>query len=563
MRPEIHNRIGCHGDCCTVHTVEPCRCHPSQVSTVARAHLSSANSGPLPVSDLKSSASKAKDFGAGKFSSARDRYSSPASKNLSWDTSKPPPPPPPLSRSSNSISRPKPQPPPPSHPISRSSTSIDHTRSQSSASEKQSHEPPRPPPPIRPRQDSASVSIRDSPEEPASNKVDWAHLTPDDKQLFFGWLDEYFSQRLGVAVPTRGMHGAVQHHAEPVVAPAPQRPPPPSVSSRASGPPSIPKWSKPAAPSPAPSTSAETDPPMSYPPPTVHGSAALDLAHYFAPSTHWDSAWYTADNPIPPPLQGSTDMTFVASWETSGPSKTLHAGVLFADLSTCWFSVSFSTTARAPPADTRAVPRSASFLPRPAPLPAPALRAAHATYGDTVAGFAESFAGGGAPCARGECWDLASEALRYVAQFAYVPAPVPSVARTHGHLLFAGRPAGGRWRGGDDRVRRGDVVEWRTARVVRGPGQWSTLGAPDHTAVVVADAEPAVGLVDGLWVRPAELGTLEVVEQSVGAPPERERYPLSGFEGGEIWIYRPVGMVEYVGALLEPQCPEGVDARSL
>ena len=311
---------------------------------------------------------------------------------------------------------------------------------------------------------------------------------------------------------------------------------------------------------------------MSYPPPTEHASAAEDLAHYFSPSTHWPSAWYAQENEFqPPPLRGNGRIAFTASWESNGTSKTLYGGVLFCDLSMCWYSVSWPQRA-APthdPNDPSTVRRSARFLPRPAPWPRDRLIDAHETYGETIAGFAESFEGTGTPCARGECWDLAHEALKYFDEFDYVPKPVPSISRTHGHLVYEGRAAdkgrtqAGRWRGGDDRVRRGDIVEWREARVGMGPRAWGVLGNPDHTAVIVSEMVPKTSVADGMMVPPSQMGTLEVVEQSLGKPPARARYDLAQFEEGEVWIYRPVGMEAYVGAVLSAKCPEGVNALTV
>lgn len=259
----------------------------------------------------------------------------------------------------------------------------------------------------------------------------------------------------------------------------------------------------------------------------------------------------------------------MAAWEQHGSKKTLFGGVIFQDLSICWYTVSFSTVgSHADPNDTRAVQRSASYLPPPQPLPGPTLIAAHEAYGETVAGFAESYEGTGQYCARGECWDLANEALKYFDEFDYVPKPVPSTSCTHGHLIFSGKATSkqnqmGRWRGGDDRVRRGDIVQWKRAKVVFDHGGYATLGDPDHTAIVVADSVPREPVGDGMSVRPGALGVIEVVEQSVGSPPKRERYDLGGMTEGEIWIYRPVGMVEYVGTVLMPRCPEGVGAHSI
>ncbi|KAL6298409.1 hypothetical protein BKA93DRAFT_811399 [Sparassis latifolia] len=327
---------------------------------------------------------------------------------------------------------------------------------------------------------------------------------------------------------------------------------------------------RPKQPSPQPSAyDGSSDALTSYPAPTLTGCAALDLAQYFTPSTHWDSSWYTNTSPMPPPLQGNGEIAFTAAWEMHGSCKTLYAGVIFADLSMCWFSVQFSTSTQSDPNDSRGVRRGAQYLPCPAAMDHAALVEAHETYGETVAGFAESFEGTGEFCGRGECWDLADGALKYFDQFDYVPKPVPSISRTHGHLMFEGKVADkgrvqvGRWRGGDDRVRRGDIVEWRSARLAMGRGGSAILGNPDHTAVIVSDAVPTCAVGDGMSVTPSGLGTLEVVEQSVGNPPARALYNLGGLEEGEIWIYRPVGMLEYVGTLLEAKCPETVSARSV
>jgi hypothetical protein len=229
---------------------------------------------------------------------------------------------------------------------------------------------------------------------------------------------------------------------------------------------------------------------------------------------------------------------------------------LFSDLSVFWGSIDFSTSAQADPNDRRQVKRDAVYLPRPKPLAKEILVEAHSTYGETIASFAESFVGSGEYCARGECWDLANEALKYFDEFDYVPKPVPSISRTHGHLVYEGKALGkgqgmvGRWRGGDDRVRRGDIVEWRLVRIATygaPPGNYSTLGEPDHTAVVVRETVPRVVVEDGGPLSPEELGSLEVVEQSVGQLPERRVYDLRGFEEGEMWIYRPVGLEAYLG----------------
>ncbi|EKM52326.1 uncharacterized protein PHACADRAFT_260650 [Phanerochaete carnosa HHB-10118-sp] len=308
---------------------------------------------------------------------------------------------------------------------------------------------------------------------------------------------------------------------------------------------------------------------MSYPPPTTHGSSALDLALYFSTSTYWDSSWYITPE-LPPLLKDHRPPTYSTSWETRGHLKNIFGGILFADLSICWYSVQFdAANPGADPNDMSMVERSAKYLPRPDAKDKAALLEAHEMYGETIAAFAEGFDGTGQYCARGECWDLANEALKYFDQFDYVPKPVPSLSRTHGHLIFCGMAAqngarlDGRWRGGDDRVRRGDIVEWRSARVGMPNGGHAMLGDPDHTAVIVKDAVPSKSVRDGAVVLPSELGTLEVIEQSVGSPPSRMHYDLNMFQEGEMWIYRPIGIEAYVGCLLAPQCPDNVQAMTI
>ena len=207
-------------------------------------------------------------------------------------------------------------------------------------------------------------------------------------------------------------------------------------------------------------------------------------------------------------------------------------------------------------AQSSRVIREAKYLDCPEPLSAEMLWDACSTYGEQVAQFAERAEAGGVPIARGECWDLASEAL---AGITGLPPPVPAIARTHGHLLYSGSASGkdlrhqqqGIWRGGDTCIRRGDIVEWRTVRLRTERG-WADLGNPDHTALIVgtylsteagANSEPK----DGESVCPWEVGVLEVVEQSKGKPPTRATYDLKDMEKGEVWIYRPVGMQEYTG----------------
>jgi hypothetical protein len=78
------------------------------------------------------------------------------------------------------------------------------------------------------------------------------------------------------------------------------------------------------------------------------------------------------------------------------------------------------------------------------------------------------------------------------------------------------------------------------------PGSFSRLGFPDHTAVIVNDSIPLLTAKDGATLKPSDLGTIVVVEQSQGHPPSRKDYDLSYLQEGEMWIYRPIGMKAYL-----------------
>ncbi|RPD76971.1 hypothetical protein L226DRAFT_483206 [Lentinus tigrinus ALCF2SS1-7] len=551
--------------------------------------------------ELRNKAAKMADATGSKITSTRDRMQSQPSKKINWDPDhvkpKPPPPPkppkplPPPSRTSSTssastVATSQVKPPVPLRRAGSSASptpSLTRSISQASHSSSTSLTPPLGPPPVirrDTRPDSVSPpppAFRSTPslpriaepqaEEADIDRIDWANLSPEDKQIFFSWLDEFFAGYLHVPVPPRTTADTVKN----VKVPPGGHTPPPMT-----GPPQISTGSRPKTPPRpkfgGPSSSDPAAFTMSYPPPTEHGSAGADLAHYFSPHTHWSSAWYADGDRVPPPLKGNGHIAYAGGWESDGRTQTVSGGVLFSDLSMCWYSVSWPQHALSThnANDTRTVQRRAQYLPCPLPWPRERLVDAHETYGETIAGFAESFEGGDQPCARGECWDLAHEALKYFEQYDYVPKPIQSISRTHGHLIYEGRASDkgrtqlGRWRGGDDRVRRGDIVEWRSARVGTGPLSWSMLGNPDHTAVIVSDMVPRTSVADGMMVRPAEMGTLEVIEQSLGTPPKRARYDLSQFQEGEVWIYRPVGMEAYVGcSQVAPKCPEGMNALSV
>jgi len=121
----------------------------------------------------------------------------------------------------------------------------------------------------------------------------------------------------------------------------------------------------------------------------------------------------------------------------------------------------------------------------------------------------------------------------------------------------------GRWRGGDNRIRRGDIVEWRKVRIGRQSG-FATLGDPDHTAIITADVIPRCSPSDGGSMRPADIGVITVIEQSLGKLPERIDYDLKCLEEGEMWVYRPISMKVYLGvADITAEVDKGVRLKKL
>jgi hypothetical protein len=157
---------------------------------------------------------------------------------------------------------------------------------------------------------------------------------------------------------------------------------------------------------------------------------------------------------------------------------------------------------------------------------------------------------------------MAHEALLYTGSSSRITpggdAPILSISCAHGHLLFCRRPGAGQWRGGDDRLRAGDIAEWRKVRIGTA-SRYSILGEPDHTAVLVEDTVPRCAVADGQSVAPAEVGVLTVADQSLGRVPKRESFDLAKLQQGEMWVYRPVGMVEYLGSTLSVDIPPGLE----
>lgn len=140
------------------------------------------------VAELKQKAAKASESASTKMANTRDRYQSTPTKNTEWDYSNRPKPPPPLAQSPSSIAIASKSPPPRPPPISRSS------RPDAAVS---------PPPAPPPRSAAPPLPLRAPQPEPEPEstsediKIDWANLSPEDKAVFFSWLDEFFAGYLG------------------------------------------------------------------------------------------------------------------------------------------------------------------------------------------------------------------------------------------------------------------------------------------------------------------------------------------------------------------------------
>lgn len=158
-------------------------------------------------------------------------------------------------------------------------------------------------------------------------------------------------------------------------------------------------------------------------------------------------------------------------------------------------------------------------------------------YSEAIANWCESKLG--QQVGDGECWTLASHALKAVAAQSRDPC-LTSQSLVHGHRIYSfvpgvspyPNPKGGVLEAG---VARGDVIQLLTAHFHGKDGSQKWAGAPDHTAVITA--------VDSN-------GVLSAVEQNVGNVKKVQPggYDMSELVKGEVKIYRAVNE-SWVGAL--------------
>ncbi|KIY44636.1 hypothetical protein FISHEDRAFT_77260 [Fistulina hepatica ATCC 64428] len=131
------------------------------------------------LSEIKEKALKAKDAGVHKFQDARGRNTSVPTARTNWDMhGRTPARMAPTNSRSSDTSLEKP-------PLPRRTSSGTSAGSAGTA-----------PPPI-------NRNTRPDAPRPASTSIDWVNLSEEDKQIFFSWLDEFFSRHLGKDVSPR------------------------------------------------------------------------------------------------------------------------------------------------------------------------------------------------------------------------------------------------------------------------------------------------------------------------------------------------------------------------
>lgn len=169
-------------------------------------------------------------------------------------------------------------------------------------------------------------------------------------------------------------------------------------------------------------------------------------------------------------------------------------------------------------------------FPPPKPLTARELERYRKAYNEMIARWCERQMG--RQVGNGECWTLANEALKAVAEGCERRGKegcMACVGFVHGGLLYeqkypnAPHPRGGIREAG---VARGDIMQFYDTKF-EGPHGWKFAGVPDHTAVIRS--------VDG--------ERLTVLEQNNGCDQivREGHYILSELVKGEVRVFRPVG----------------------
>ena len=268
---------------------------------------------------------------------------------------------------------------------------------------------------------------------------------------------------------------------------------------------SSPRRSSPTPPVPPPRNYARPSEPL----PKAH-APDLDLA--------LSSGWF-ARSPfeLPPALAGLNYSTSLSVSSTG--AHTCNLDVRLRDLSRIVYKISWQGDAV-----SSASAEIVSFVE--SPLSKPMAKSDMVQYstqfGQYVSGWCLHHMG--QQVGRGECWDLAHDALlKGCGKHAFV-----STYTHHGYpiLEIIGTSSGPSVvRGPEDEIREGDVLQFTSAQF-RDGGEVRTAGAPDHTAVVIGKNG------DKLEVAEQNVGGVRVVKSG--------SYVLKHIEAGSVVVYRPV-----------------------
>lgn len=126
----------------------------------------------------------------------------------------------------------------------------------------------------------------------------------------------------------------------------------------------------------------------------------------------------------------------------------------------------------------------------------------------------------------GECWTLAHDALSkgcgnhaFVSQYYHHGYPILEL---HGSATGASIA-----QGPEDEVREGDILQFKSAKLVdKASGFTQTVGAPDHTSVVIGKEN------EKIFVLEQNVQGVKIVQQGL--------YVLSNMVSGSVVVYRPM-----------------------
>ncbi|KAI8450548.1 hypothetical protein BY996DRAFT_4587295 [Phakopsora pachyrhizi] len=358
----------------------------------------------------------------------------------------------------------------------------------------------------------------------------FSSFTESDKMAFFELLDEFFLGRrnsnLGGSLANDSQRARYGGHGG-------QPPPKVSLNTR-----------------PSSSTSTTRE---------LESTKARSVAIYINRSQEWNinrDTWYNSDDPVPTPIQGNRDIKRCSSWSQTGDIRTVKNYVLFSDHSQLWSRLEFDVRRPFPVRSS-----TAWYRPGGKNFSYKKLVEAAEFYGPRIVEFAEAAESSQRHVGRGECWDLANEALKSFEGTIGEKdiLPMTSIDRRHGVLLYHGsarslRDGEGEWYESEDlgNVRSGDIIEWRTASCgTINPKFTCTLGDPDHTAIIVDASKSNGNSHSSTSFSPHLLGNLTVVEQSLKQLPVRRTYEMSSLTKGQVWIYRAMSVRDLVGGCYE------------